>query len=200
MRNRVIVLSGPSGSGKSRLAARLHEAHGWPLVRLDDFYRDHDDPGLPRDEALDIVDWDDPGSWNGAAALVALTELVDTGRAATPVYDISTSQRVGSSEITAAPTDLIVAEGIFAAELIEPLRRAGLLHSAWCVVHRHRALTFLWRLTRDLKEHRKPPHILVRRGWTLLRDEPALIRRQVALGSTCATAATVAAAVESTRP
>ncbi|MHA7126763.1 AAA family ATPase [Janibacter indicus] len=44
---RVVVLAGPSGSGKSRLAARLHRAHGWPVVRLDDFYKDLDAPTCP---------------------------------------------------------------------------------------------------------------------------------------------------------
>ena len=44
--------AGPSGAGKSRLAARLQGAHGWPIVRLDDFYRDEDDPAMPRSEEL----------------------------------------------------------------------------------------------------------------------------------------------------
>jgi len=72
---RVVILAGPSGSGKSRLAARLHAAHGWPIVRLDDFYRDGDDPTLPMTElgATRLVDWDDPGSWDAAAAVRAFT-------------------------------------------------------------------------------------------------------------------------------
>ena len=43
-RRRVVVLAGPSGSGKSRLANRLHAARGWPVFRLDDFCRDAVDP------------------------------------------------------------------------------------------------------------------------------------------------------------
>ena len=65
---RVVVLAGPSGAGKSRLAARLSGAHGWPIVRLDDFYRDEDDPPMPRSAELGIIDWDHPDSWNRAAA------------------------------------------------------------------------------------------------------------------------------------
>src|SRR5699024_5552678 len=41
---KVVVLAGPSGSGKSRVANRL----GLPMLRLDDFYREADEPGLPR--------------------------------------------------------------------------------------------------------------------------------------------------------
>ena len=39
---------------------------------------------------------------------------------------------------------------IFAAELISPLRDRGLLQAAYCIRHRHRLLTFAFRLVRDL--------------------------------------------------
>ena len=40
----LILLAGPSGSGKSRLVATA----ACPRVNLDDFYRDEDDPANPR--------------------------------------------------------------------------------------------------------------------------------------------------------
>jgi uridine kinase len=179
---RVVILAGPSGSGKSRLAARLHDAHGWPIMRLDDFYRDEDDPAMPRSAELGIVDWDHPGSWNRSAAVGALATLVATGEVETPVYDIAKSRAVGTSTLHAKPTDLVLAEGIFAAEIIPDLRERGLLAAAYCV-HHHRAATFVWRLLRDLSERRKPPWTLVRRGLALMRSEPEVIRRQEALGA-----------------
>ena len=179
---RVVVLAGPSGAGKSRLAARLHDAHGWPIVRLDDFYRDEDDPAMPRSAELGIVDWDHPDSWNREAAVVALETLVATGSVSTPVYDIGLSRAVGSTVVTAGPDDLVLTEGIFAAEIIADLRERGLLAGAYCV-HHHRALTFAWRLLRDLSERRKPPWTLVRRGLALMRDEPRVVARQEALGA-----------------
>lgn len=194
-RARVVVLAGPSGAGKSRLAERLHQQHGWPIVRLDDFYRDEDDsnaPPMPRQEGLGIIDWDDPDSWHSAAAVAALVELVDTGSTQTPVYDLSTSRAVGSTTVTVEPAELILAEGIFAAEIIGRLREAGVLHSAWCIHHRP-SVTFVRRLVRDLREHRKPPMVLVRRGWGLMRAEPEVVRRQEALGAVSARAGEVEA-------
>ena len=179
---RVVVLAGPSGSGKSRLAERLRRTHGWPIVRLDDFYRQAGDPDLPCSSELGIVDWDHPDSWDQAGAVTALDSLVRSGRATMPVYDIGTSSVVGEHTVRARPRDLIIAEGIFAAEAIASLRAAGLLHSAWCIRH-HRLHTFVLRLARDLAERRKPPLTLLHRGWVLMREEPRIVARHVELGA-----------------
>jgi uridine kinase len=191
-RQRVVVIAGPSGSGKSRLTARLHAEHGWPVFRLDDFYKDGDDPTLPMAPGLGIPDWDDVRSWNLDAALAALTTLVDTGTTQCPVYDLATSRATGHHVVTCGPHDLVLAEGIFAAETISALRRAGLLHSAWTLSHRP-VVNFARRLSRDLAERRKPPHVLLRRGVALLRGERALVERQRALGARSARVADVEA-------
>ncbi|MEO5609909.1 MAG: ATP-binding protein [Ornithinibacter sp.] len=191
-RQRVVVLAGPSGSGKSRLADRLHRSHGWPIFRLDDFYRDQDDPSMPRSAGLGIIDWDHPDSWDGDRALIALCELIDTGSTTMPVYDIGASRAVGRHSVTAAPGDLVIAEGIFAAEMVSRLQGSGVLHSARCIHHRPE-VTFVRRLARDLKERRKPPTVLVRRGWALMRAEPDIVRRQNDLGARPARAADVEA-------
>lgn len=179
------MFAGTSGSGKTRLAARLHQEHGWPVVRLDDFYRDGADPALPR-SPLGIPDWDDPASWDGEAALAALAELAATGRTVMPRYDIATSRIVGSQVVSARPGDPILAEGLFAAHLVPALRQEGLLAAAWCVAH-PRWLTFLRRLARDIRERRKPVPILIRRGLLLARREPALIAAIAATGAQVAT-------------
>jgi uridine kinase len=183
----VVVLAGPSGAGKSRLARRLRDAHGWPIMRLDDFYRAEDDPAMPRSAELGIVDWDHPDSWNRAEAVTALETLVDRGSVETPVYDIARNRAVGTTTLRARSTDLVLAEGIFAAEVIGELRERGLLAGAYCV-HHHRFVTFVWRLLRDLSERRKPPWTLVRRGLALMRAEPRVVARQEALGAVSARA------------
>jgi uridine kinase len=186
------VLAGPSGAGKSRLSARLHAAYRWPVVRLDDFYRDGDDPELPTRElgGTTIVDWDDPASWDASAAVRALEELLTSRFVEVPVYDIARSASVGATRIDAPPDSLVVAEGIFAAEIIDDLRNVGILHSAWCVRH-GRWVTFARRLVRDLAERRKPPVVLLRRGLALTRAEPELVARMERLGATSATPAAV---------
>lgn len=182
-RRRVILLTGPSGAGKSRLSARLSSAHGWPVVRLDDFYREASDPRLPR-SPLGIPDWDHEDSWDAGAAVDALRRLVDDGRVEVPVYDIGRSAVTGRHTVEARATDFVLAEGLFAGRLVEPLRREGLLADALCV-RQNRTLTALRRFVRDLSERRKPPHILLRRGIALWRDEPAVIAQAEADGARC---------------
>ncbi|GAA1591884.1 uridine kinase [Kribbella hippodromi] len=176
MRSRVVLLAGPSGAGKSRLA----EHAGLPVVRLDDFYRDGDDAAMPR-SPLGIVDWDDPRSWDGDRAVAALEQLCTTGAAELPIYDIAADGTVGHRPVTTDGSPLIVAEGIFADQITGALRERDLLAAAICVYH-HRIVTFARRFQRDLREHRKPPLTLLRRGLLLLRDDPKVIRRCVDAG------------------
>ena len=177
---KVIVLAGPSGAGKSRLAERI----GLPVLRLDDFYKSAGDPSLPRiasgsNEGL--VDWDDPASWLMDEALEAVAELCRAGAATVPIYDIAKDGRHGSHTLELGEHDLFVAEGIFAQEIVPACQEAGLLAVAYCV-RQHPLVTFWRRLTRDLREHRKPPLVLVRRGWSLLRTQREVVRHAVALG------------------
>jgi uridine kinase len=176
-RTRVVLLAGPSGSGKTHLATRS----GLPILELDDFYKDGSDPSLPRHPTLQIVDWDDPASWDAEAALAAITTLCRDGRVDVPIYDIAQDGRVGTRPFEVGGAPAFVGTGIFAAELVRPLQERGLLADA-VVVRRSRHKNFLRRLRRDLAEHRKPPWTLVRRGLALMRAEPAVVARQISLG------------------
>ncbi len=74
-----------------------------------------------------------------------------------------------------------MAEGLFAPDLVAPLRERGLLLDA-VVLYRAPWKNFVRRLARDLSERRKPPVTLVRRGWGLMRCERELLQHQLALG------------------
>ncbi|WP_370249657.1 uridine kinase [Nocardioides sp.] len=177
---RVVVLAGPSGSGKSRLAERT----GLAVLRLDDFYKSAGDPGMPRIASgpnAGIIDWDDPASWWQDEAVEAVRALCRRGRAQVPVYDIAHDGRTGLREFDLDGAALFVAEGIFAAEIVPLLRAEGLLADALCL-RQAPVVTFWRRLTRDLRERRKPPVVLVRRGLALMRAQRRVVAHAVAQG------------------
>ncbi len=177
---RVVVLAGPSGAGKSRAAERT----GLPVLNLDDFYRSTGDATLPlisEGPNAGIVDWDDPASWLLEEAVACLEQLCARGRAEAPVYDIAQSGRYGTHVIDLGDDELVVAEGIFAAEVVTPLRERDLLAAAYCVTQ-HPLVTFVRRLQRDLREHRKPPLVLLRRGLALFRNQRRVVADAVAAG------------------
>ncbi len=176
----MVVLAGPSGAGKSHLADRV----GLPVLRLDDFYLPGDSPGLPWVDLPGgdpVVDWDDPASWDRAAAVSAVDALCHAGSCEVPLYDIAASARTGSRVVHLGGAGAFVAEGIFAHEVVEECRARGLLLEAYCVTQ-HPAVTFVRRLVRDLREHRKPPWVLVRRGVRLLREQRSVVARAALVG------------------
>ncbi|NLU72273.1 hypothetical protein HCC61_06180 [Streptomyces sp. HNM0575] len=175
---RVILLTGPSGSGKSRLSARS----GLPVMRLDDFYKEGGDPTLPQLPHGIGVDWDSPASWDADAAVSAVRELCATGRTTVPLYDIALSARVGRETLTLDGAGLFIAEGIFAADVADRCRELGLLADAICLRGRP-STTFRRRLLRDLREGRKSARFLLRRGWRLMRAEEAIVARHRELGA-----------------
>jgi uridine kinase len=172
---RVILIAGPSGSGKSYIARRT----GLPILCLDDFYKNGDDPTLPRKSGM--IDWDSPESWDAKSAIAAIEQLAGTGRVEVPAYSFSANRPIGSHPVTTGGCPMFVGEGIFAAEIVAECAERGLLAAAF-TVRRPRAVTFVRRLTRDLAEHRKPPIVLLRRGLRLLREDPRVLARQAQLG------------------
>ncbi|MGA8246579.1 MAG: ATP-binding protein [Nocardioides sp.] len=179
---RVVVLAGPSGAGKSHLAAST----GLPVLRLDDFYRSGDDPALPRIASganTGLVDWDDPRSWHLDEAVRAICELARNGRTVAPVYDIARNGPSGTHQVDLGGAGLFVAEGIFAQEVVSACGEQGVLAVALCL-GQHPLVTFWRRLTRDLREHRKPPLVLLRRGWALMRDQRRVVADAAAHGCT----------------
>ncbi|MFA6300470.1 MAG: ATP-binding protein [Nocardioides sp.] len=194
MHAEVIVLAGPSGAGKSRLAERM----GLPVLRLDDFYKSAGDPTLPlitTGANAGLVDWDHPDSWHPDDAVAAVRALCETGHAEVPIYDIAHDGRCGWQSLHLGDHPLYVAEGIFAQEIVPRLREEGWLAAAYCV-RQHPAVTFWRRLNRDLREHRKPPLVLLTRGLGLARAQRGVVADAVAKGCTPASPDEVVAAVE----
>ncbi|MFC7548312.1 ATP-binding protein [Plantactinospora sp. GCM10030261] len=146
---------------------------------MDDFYKNGDDPSLPRLDGR--VNWESPQAWDAEAAVQTIARLVREGKAEVPVYAIGADRRVDTRLLDLTGSPIFVAEGIFAAEIAPACRSLGLLAEAYAL-RRSRWLTFVRRLLRDLTERRKAPGLLVRRGVALLRAEPTVLARQAGLG------------------
>jgi uridine kinase len=175
---RVVLLTGPSGSGKSSLAART----GLPVLNLDDFYKEAGDPTLPHLPDGLGTDWDSPLSWDADAAVTAIEALCRTGHATVPVYDIAASSRTGRAALGIGRAPLFVAEGIFAADVAARCRELGLVADTLCL-HGRPSTTFRRRLLRDLREGRKSVWVLLRRGRRLMRSERGIVARYAQLGA-----------------
>lgn len=173
----MVLLVGPSGCGKTYLA----RSTGLPILALDDFYRPDSDPAMPRD-AHGSADWEDPASWDEQAAVDALEALCCSDEVVVPEYSFAANRAVGTRVVSRHGSCLVLAEGIFAAELIGPLESEGLLADA-LLIRQNRWVTFVRRLGRDLRERRKGVWHLFRQGWAKTMSEPAVVARQLALGA-----------------
>jgi uridine kinase len=109
------------------------------------------------------------------------SRLCRDGEADVPVYDIAHDGRVGHRALSLGASRYFVAEGIFAQEVVAACAARGLLSDAICV-RNHRLVTFWRRLSRDLRERRKPPAVLLRRGLLLMKEEPRIVAHAVSLG------------------
>lgn len=173
---KVILVTGPSGSGKTRFTSRT----GLPVVSLDDFYYDGDRPGLPRRHGM--VDWDSPSTWDREGSVNALVELCTKGETTVPIYDMPSSKRVSDRILRMDGRRIVLAEGIFAAEIVDDLKKEGILADALCIA-RPRVQTFWFRLMRDLDEARKPLPNLLRRGIAHFFHEPQMYQDLEAKGA-----------------
>ena len=100
---RVVLLVGPSGSGKTYLARSV----GLPILALDDFYRADTDPAMPIGTD-GRIDWDDPASWDGDAALDALEDLCCDEQVEVPDYSIAHNRAVGTKVVARGGATVVV--------------------------------------------------------------------------------------------
>ena len=182
VRAQVIVLAGPSGpaSPGSPNGSGCRCCGSTTSTRTATTRRS---PGSTAGANAGLVDWDHPGSWlPRRRARGRSTRLCRDGRADVPVYDIARDGRCGCTRSsTSAARRASWPRGSSPRRSSPPAATRGLLAAAYCV-RQHPCVTFWRRLTRDLREHRKPPLVLVRRGLALMRDQRRVVARAVALG------------------
>ena len=101
-----------------------------------------------------------------------------------PTYDIGLSRATGTTLFETHGAAVVVAEGVFAADVIGALRDRGLLADA-VVLTRRPWKNFVRRFARDLAERRKPPRTLWQRGRLLMAAEPAMVATAARKGCRC---------------
>lgn len=113
-KKRIILISGPSSSGKTSFAARL-QLHLLALgikavsISLDDYYIEKplmpkNREGKPDYEAFESIDYE---LFNKN-----LRELIEYGKATVPVYDFDDSTPPTTRDITLAADEVVIVEGI----------------------------------------------------------------------------------------
>lgn len=145
----LIGIAGPSGAGKTALAARVAEELDAPVLSLDHYYRPHDD--LPPAERA-LLNFDEPGALD-SALLAAHVEALARGAAIqVPVYDFAVHSRL--PEITPlSPVPFVVVEGILALYW-EPVRRRM---GTRVFVSAGDEVCYARRLERDVRERGRTP-------------------------------------------
>lgn len=107
MKPYLIGLSGPSCSGKSRLADELEKQLGIKRFRMDAFYKNADE--CPKDSTGER-NWELPESYYLDEMFSALQQLKAGKSIQTPVYKRQESKRMGTEWFDPAP--IILAEGL----------------------------------------------------------------------------------------
>ncbi|MFA5359176.1 MAG: hypothetical protein WC310_05180 [Patescibacteria group bacterium] len=116
----LIAIAGCSCSGKSFLAKALNEASPATILPLDNFFRDIDDPALPRDKNNRHL-FEAPESYWKDQYLAAAVALLTGKTVILPTYDLATNKRLPTTGQTVSPNTTIVAEGLYAITFLSAL-------------------------------------------------------------------------------
>jgi uridine kinase len=113
MTAKLILVAGPSSSGKSTLAQALYKQLGAKhsrLLSLDHYYHDlrHLSP-----EARALRNFDEPEAWESDRLIAEMQRLLKGQSIEMPKYDFSNHLRVDATT-TIQPARFIIAEGLFA--------------------------------------------------------------------------------------
>lgn len=104
MKNKLIIITGGSASGKTHLAAELARHFGKKAVFIsqDSFYKPKGGPER---------NYDEPAAFDFKTQHEALSKLINNEAAEIPVYDFAKHDRVGTQLIE--PAEYIIFEGLF---------------------------------------------------------------------------------------
>jgi uridine kinase len=121
----LVLIAGGSFSGKTFLATRIKKElalHGREssLISLDDFFRDIDDPDLPRNKQGRKL-FDVPESYHQLEFLMVVKSLLSGKKVFVPIYDKMTSKRKLEEHKIVAAEPVVLVEGLFVVTILKDL-------------------------------------------------------------------------------
>lgn len=160
-RHNVILLSGPSSSGKTTSAKRIknllaEKGHNTLIISMDDFFRQQDEiPLLPNGNK----DWDSLNTLDIDLLNATLKSLTEGRLTPMPTFDFTTKSRKDASyELQLKKSDVVIMEGIHALNpLVDDELPKGLAYKVYIDVARDfeelswRDMRFTRRMVRDEK-------------------------------------------------
>lgn len=117
----LIAIAGASCSGKSYLAESLSHLGVSMVVPLDNYFRDRDDPDLPRDESGRMI-FDLPDSYLVQQFIRDVYLLLHGQPVMLPQYDKKTNRQLPPGVLIGGNFKIIIAEGLFAISLLGGLK------------------------------------------------------------------------------
>lgn len=119
----LFAIAGGSCSGKSYFTGELLSALDdlfltAAVVPLDDYFKDMDDPSLPRNSEGRRL-FDVPESYHEAEFISAVTDLMKGREVFVPAYDMAKCKRVVGAGKNVKPGNIVVVEGLFAISMLQ---------------------------------------------------------------------------------
>lgn len=108
----LLLISGPTGSGKSTMSKVIAKELGISLLSLDNYFKDEDEMELVLPE-LNIRQWDSPDCYNWNVLIGNLQDIFRKKIARIPIFSHELSRQNGWAHLRLQKTPLIV-EGLYA--------------------------------------------------------------------------------------
>ncbi|MBU1180359.1 hypothetical protein KJ885_05425 [Patescibacteria group bacterium] len=120
-RRTLVAIAGGSCSGKTFFSKKLHEClaktgSSSSIIKLDDYFRDIDDPGLPLTDAGELL-FDAPGSFHEQEFVADVSRLLGSRDIMAPRYIKPTMRRTEERKLILA-SQFILAEGLYAIRML----------------------------------------------------------------------------------
>lgn len=118
----LLLIAGPTGSGKSMLSKKLSEEMSVPRLCLDNYFKDEKQMELVIPE-LNIRQWDSPECYQWNLLIKNLQDIFNGKVAKIPVFSHKHSKQIGWSNLTLYKTPLIL-EGLYSMspEILDVVR------------------------------------------------------------------------------